>query len=182
MSTWAPTSVLQNLAKCARDADASNVPFPSKESLDEVEEILGYTFHNHWLLRLALTHCSVYSNNNISNLAWMGDAALYMVVTEQLSATYSNADTGDLSMARARLVSREMCSQRAKGLQLEKHMVVGKSVLSNKGMSDAMIAEMFEATLGAIYIDGGLESVRAIYNQHFPLPESLRHVLKPPLS
>ncbi len=35
--------------------------------------------------------------------------------------------------------------RRAKGLQLEKHMVVGKSVLSNKGMSDAMIAEMFEA-------------------------------------
>ena len=41
----------------------------------------------------------------------MGDAALHMVVTEQLTATYSTADVGDLTMARARLISRETCTE-----------------------------------------------------------------------
>lgn len=70
-----------------------------------------HTFHNQWLLRLALVHSSAYNYTGSSNLAWLGDSALYLTVSEQLAATYSNAEAGELSIARARLISRETCQQ-----------------------------------------------------------------------
>ena len=70
-----------------------------------------YKFGNQWLLRLALLHTSAYPHTGSGNLAWLGDSALYLVVSEQLAATYSNAAMGDLTFARARLVSGELCAE-----------------------------------------------------------------------
>lgn len=73
-----------------------------------------YTFHNQWMLRLALVHSSAFPvpgapcSSGIS-LAWIGDAALNLIVTEQLMAAYCSASMGEMSAARSRLVSREMC-------------------------------------------------------------------------
>ncbi len=73
-----------------------------------------YTFHNQWMLRLALVHSSAFPvpgapcSSGIS-LAWMGDAALNLIVSEQLMAAYCSASMGELTAARSRLVSREMC-------------------------------------------------------------------------
>ena len=73
--------------------------------------VARYKFGNQWLLRLALLHTSAYPHTGSGNLAWLGDSALYLVVSEQLAATYSNAAMGDLTFARARLVSGELCAE-----------------------------------------------------------------------
>ena len=73
-----------------------------------------YTFHNQWMLRLALVHSSAFPvpgtpcSSGI-HLAWIGDSALNLIVTEQLMAAYSSSSMGELSAARSRLISREMC-------------------------------------------------------------------------
>ena len=75
-----------------------------------------YTFHNQWMLRLALVHSSAFPvpgtpcSSGI-HLAWIGDSALNLIVTEQLMAAYSSSSMGELSAARSRLVSREMCKR-----------------------------------------------------------------------
>ena len=78
-----------------------------------------YTFHNQWMLRLALVHSSAFPvpgtpcSSGI-HLAWIGDSALNLIVTEQLMAAYSSSSMGELSAARSRLISREMCRRWAK--------------------------------------------------------------------
>ena len=82
--------------------------------LERTDVDYRYTFHNQWMLRLALVHSSAFPvpgapcSSGIS-LAWMGDAALNLIVSEQLMAAYCSASMGELSAARGRLVSREMC-------------------------------------------------------------------------
>ncbi|CAL5221481.1 g3681 [Coccomyxa viridis] len=160
---------------------------PSKERLEEVEKIIGYTFHNQWMLRLALVHSSAFPvpgapcSSGIS-LAWMGDAALNLIVSEQLMAAYCSASMGELTAARSRLVSREMCRRRATELKLNQYLVVGPSIVSDKaGLSDSMIAELFESVLGAVYVDGGLDRAREMYTTLFPLPDSIRQIIRPPV-
>jgi dsRNA-specific ribonuclease len=70
-----------------------------------------HTFHNQWLLRLALVHTSAYPHAGSGNLAWLGDSALYLIASEQLAASYSTATLGELTAARAQLISRETCTE-----------------------------------------------------------------------
>ena len=74
-----------------------------------------YNFHNQWILRLSLVHSSAFPSQEATpchsdvSLAWMGDAVMLLVVSEQLLAAYCSASIGELSAARDWLVSREMC-------------------------------------------------------------------------
>ena len=98
--------------------------------------------------------CSQGSPNS-KVLSWMGDSALNLAVTEQLAG--SNIESvGELTEARARLVSRENCCSCARHFGLGELMIIGKSVLiSNGGPTDDMLGEAMEAVYGAVYVDGG---------------------------
>lgn len=144
-----------------------------------------YTFKNPTLLSLALLHRSASEPDNTS-LAWLGDAALQLVITEQLAALEGHAGAKKLTDSRKVLVSREQCAACAKAIGLEKLITVGRSlaaeVAERRGkkiyqirqqavaemLNANILGEAFEAILGAIYVDGGLDAVRDSYTRAFP--------------
>jgi ribonuclease-3 len=104
----------------------------------------------------------------------VGDAALHIVVTEQLAAVYGCLAPGEMTVLRSSLESREKFRECALEIGLDKLMVIGKSILvSNAKATDSMLAESFEAVLGAVYIDGGIEAVRKAYCSNFPLQDDV---------
>ncbi|KAK9829952.1 hypothetical protein WJX72_008842 [[Myrmecia] bisecta] len=178
-----PRPYLRNkLNKLARSAQIDKqgdftCRVPTAAELDKLQSKLGHNFENSWLLRLAFMHSSAAQQvpNSPSNnsLAWMGDSALQLIVTEQLSAAFSATSLGDLTTARAGLVSRQACCAYAEQLGLQKLLVVGDSTPVS---TSNMLAEAFEAVLGAVYVDGGIAMARQVFVRNFPLPREFSQV------
>lgn len=94
-------------------------------------------------------------------LEFLGDAVLQLVVTEHLFARFSSAGEGRLTTRRARLVSRGSLQAHALKLDLGRHLLLGRGEEASGGRARAStLADGFEAILGALYLDGGLEVVR----------------------
>lgn len=131
-----------------------------------LEERIGYQFQNPQLLAEALTHPSVTHEKqrkqfDNQRLEFLGDAVLQLVVTEHLFARYSEAAEGRLTTRRSRLVSRESLKVRAAGLDLGRHLLMGRGEEASGGRQRAStLGDAFEALLGAIYLDSDLETVR----------------------
>ncbi len=137
--------------------------------MKNLQKTLNYTFKNKNLLKKALTHRSSVRHKTDSNerLEFLGDAVLELVVTEYLIEKYSNIDEGVLSKIRAASVNTNTLSLVAKKIEIYKYLFVGKSeqkegIIYNK----SILENTFEALIGAIYLDGGLNSAKKfIINQ-----------------
>ena len=131
-----------------------------------LEERIGYQFRNPQLLLEALTHPSVVPEKqrkqfDNQRLEFLGDAVLQLVITEHLFARYGEAGEGRLTTRRSRLVSRESLKVRAAGLDLGRHLLMGRGEEASGGRQrDSTLGDAFEALLGAIYLDSDLETVR----------------------
>jgi len=141
-----------------------------KDSLSGID----YRFTDPKLLHDALTHRSMGACNN-ERLEFLGDSVLNLVVSSRLFERHPGAQEGDLSRMRARLVRGISLAEVASGLGLGKHLHLGESELKSGGFRRASIlADAFEALLGAIFLDGGFEACRAVILELFdPLIESL---------
>lgn len=131
------------------------------------EEGLGYTFAQPALLRLALTHRSVSSDdparNDNERLEFLGDAVLQLVVTELLHESYPQLAEGQMAKVRAAVVSRGTLSEIARALDLGSHIELSPSEAATGGREkDSILADGVEAVIGAIYLDGGLEPARGM--------------------
>lgn len=131
-----------------------------------LEERIGYQFQNPQLLVEALTHPSVAHEKqrkqfDNQRLEFLGDAVLQLVITEHLFARYGEAGEGRLTTRRSRLVSRESLKVRATGLDLGRHLLMGRGEEASGGRRrDSTLGDAFEALLGAIYLDSDLGTVR----------------------
>ncbi len=131
--------------------------------MKDLEESIGYTFKDKELLKKALTHKSHVRNKSDSNerMEFLGDAVLELVVTEYLINKYKDTDEGKLSKIRAATVNTNVLSSASKKLKLYKYILVGKSEHKEGIMYNKSILEnTFEALVGAIYIDGGLQEAK----------------------
>jgi ribonuclease-3 len=132
-----------------------------------LEERIGYQFRNKRLLTEALTHPSVAHEKQSAQfdnqrLEFLGDAVLQLVITEHLFARYGEAGEGRLTTRRSRLVSRESLKVRAAALDLGQHLFMGRGEEASGGRQRAStLGDAFEALLGAIYLDAGLETARS---------------------
>lgn len=124
-----------------------------------VEGILKYVFKDKSLLRRALTHPSFFTERreNYQKLEFLGDSILDFVVAEYLYQEYSDKTEGDLTKMRASVVSKDALSDLVKEMGLDKYAYVGRA---QGVMSAKMSSDVYEAVVAAIYLDGGLESVR----------------------
>lgn len=136
-----------------------------------MNNILGYSFTNPTFLKHALTHPSLCTHDK-SNLAsyerleFLGDSALSLIISEFLMNKFPNEDEGNLAKRRSYLVSGEMLSKIAEGLDLGKMISMADSEEKSGGRNNSHNLEnTLEAIIGAIYLDGGLDAIKPIiYN------------------
>lgn len=147
-----------------------------QKSEDGLEAKLGYRFKDPELLAHALVHRSFlsgkdlpYESNN-ERLEFLGDSVLNMLTTEYLYRNYPNDPEGELSKRKSAIVSGHACAQSSKEWDLDEYLKIGKAEAKMSGRGkETILADAYEAVLGAVYLDGGLEEVRAILNKfHFP--------------
>ena len=132
-----------------------------------LESRLGYTFVEPALLRLALTHRSVSSEDpgrkDNERLEFLGDAVLQLVVTVLLYEAYPHLAEGQMAKVRAGVVSRATLAEVARLLEVGTHIELAPSEEATGGRGkDSILADAVEALFGAIYLDGGLEPVREV--------------------
>ena len=137
--------------------------------LDELQENLGYQFKDPALLQLALTHPSVSHELGArtphnQRLEFLGDAVLQLALTGELFDTFPDHDEGPLTKARALLVNQNSLARRSHQLELGIHLVLSRGEQANQGRErPSILADAYEAVLGAVYLDGGFEAVRSAF-------------------
>ena len=139
---------------------------------------LGYDFNDNSLLDLALTHRS-HSKDNNERLEFLGDAVLDLILSDTLYRGYSLMDEGNLSRMRASIVNEKSLSLVASQLLINEHLILGPGEMTSGGSQrDSILANTLEAILGAVFVDGGYDSVENIilkifkYNINSIDPES----------
>jgi ribonuclease-3 len=121
---------------------------------------LQHEFRDPGLLELALTHASADSERNNERLEFLGDTVLDLVAAEALFARLPDRSEGDLSAAKSWLVSRRTLAAAARELGLAEQARFGAG-LERQGAPSSVHANLYEAVLGAIYLDAGLPAARA---------------------
>ncbi len=129
-----------------------------KNQNKELEIILDYNFKNSDLLRQSLIHKSFNNFNNNEKLEFLGDRVLGLVISKKLIEIYPNEKEGIIDKKFANLVNKKICSSISKKLNIKKFMFLGASDKSLTRSSDKVTGDCLEALIGAIYLDGGLNS------------------------
>ena len=137
---------------------------------DALLRLLGYRFSDPHLLRQALTHRS-YGTPHNERLEFLGDGVLNFVIASLLYERFPVLPEGDLSRLRAHLVNQETLSQLARTLDLGQYLLLGEGELKSGGFRrPSILADTFEAILGAIYLDGGFDAAAGVVRRiHEPL-------------
>ena len=134
--------------------------------LDDLERRIGHRFRTRAHLERALTHASFMQDNpsapgNNQRLEFLGDSVLQLVLTEALFSLYPGDREGDLTERRAMLGKGRFLSQLAREVGLDRCLRLGAAEESTGGRSrDAALEDAFEALVGAVQLDGGIESAR----------------------
>ncbi len=133
------------------------------DKLQEFQKKLGYTFKNEELLKEALTHKSYKSPVNNERLEFLGDAVLDLIVGEYLFKKFPKAHEGELSKLRASLVNEEGFAKLANRLGIGNYIYISQAEENNEGRTKpSLLSNAFEAVMGAIYLESGLEKVRKL--------------------
>jgi ribonuclease-3 len=138
----------------------------------DLEKALGVTVRDRDLLRRALTHRSyAYENGGLptnERLEFLGDAVLSIVVTDHLYTTYPEMPEGQLAKVRASVVNMNALADVARGIGVGEWLLLGRGEEFSGGRDKASIlADTFEALLGAVYLDRGLVAAGKVIHRFF---------------
>lgn len=153
--------------------------------LAEIEEKLGYTFKDKELLILAFIHRSYVNENkqvfqHNERLEFLGDSVIGLLIADFLFCTMPTTPEGELSYLRSRLVEASSCMSYVHTLGVVPYLLLGKGERMNDGRGrESILADLFEAIVGALYIDGGLDVVR-VFLFH-KLKNDFDEILKTPI-
>jgi len=143
-------------------------------TLKALEDRLGYRFKEITWLDQALTHKSfIYETNHPEKganevLEFLGDSVLNLAVSYLLFLKSPDAQEGTLSMMRSQLVKRSSLAFLSKELQLEGYLLLGKSQQLNGGtQKSSILANTYEALVGAIFMDSGFDQALDVVKGHF---------------
>lgn len=156
-----------------------------KQHLPVIEAKLGYHFRDHSLLTLAFTHRSFINENrgvteHNERLEFLGDAILGMLISDYLYCNLPTNAEGQLSYLRSRLVEASSCVSFMQSLDIASYVLLGKGERMNDGRGrESILADLFEAIMGAIYLDGGLEAAKHFLFTNFT--PQIQLILKTPL-
>lgn len=139
--------------------------------LRDLSARLGHTFDDLGLLDRALTHASMGNEGKKSyeRLEFLGDAFLNFAVADVLYRADAEIAEGQLTNTRSRIVSQQPLAAAARALDLATHLQSGKGLRTAEQQSERILADLIEAVLGAILIDGGVTAARK-FVKRFILP------------
>lgn len=139
----------------------------------ELEEKIGYSFKNKELLKNSLIHKSFgnenkkYKNVNNERMELLGDAVLDLVVTEYLYKNYDSLKEGDLAKMKSMIVSEPILAKISRELRIGDCLLLSKGEQITGGRErESILGDVFEAVLGAIYLDSDFETVKKIALKH----------------
>ncbi|WP_455205677.1 ribonuclease III [Kaarinaea lacus] len=137
------------------------------KKLQRLSKSIDYEFNDVALLQEALTHRSFHAKNN-ERLEYLGDSILGFLIAECLYRMFPEATEGQLSRSRSKLVKGDTLATIARNLQLGEYLLLGPGELKSGGFRRAStLADAFEALVGAIYVDGGLQQTRIFVDSQF---------------
>jgi ribonuclease-3 len=130
--------------------------------LADCEAVLGYSFNCRQVLKQALTHASIARTRHDSNerLEFLGDAILGGIVCEELFRRYPDSPEGELTRVKSVLVSRVTCARITHKLNLDEFLLLGKGLSNGRRIPGSIAAAVYEALIGAMYLDGGRDVAR----------------------
>jgi ribonuclease-3 len=132
-----------------------------RKHLDKIEDSIGYRFKDRSLLSLAFVHRSyVNEHQDIAHhnerLEFLGDSVLGLLISDYLYQVLPGTPEGTLSSLRAKLVNSVACMSYIHKLNVGGYLLLGRGEKMNNGRGrDSLLANLFEAIIGAIYLDGG---------------------------
>lgn len=145
-----------------------------KTEIPAIEKKLGYTFENKEFLIQAFVHRSFINEyregplQHNERLEFLGDSILGMIVADFLYHRLPAYPEGQLSQLRSKLVDANSCSEYLQKLSLSSHILLGKGELMTEGRAKpSILADVFEALLGAVYLDGGVGTGKSFLLFHF---------------
>ncbi|NDV19713.1 ribonuclease III [Pseudodesulfovibrio sp. JC047] len=151
----------------------------------ELQDCIHHRFGQVKFLETALTHSSFANEQDVNadneRLEFLGDAVLELCISEEGFKRYSEAPEGQLTRIRSQLVKEQSLASIARDLKLDKYIRLGRGEELQGGRErDALLADAFEAVLGAVFLDGGFEvakkTILNIFENQWPeqakLPET----------
>ena len=140
-----------------------------EETLQQVEQIIGHQFSDRGILVEALTHASSVDDRLLSNerLEFLGDSVLALVICEVLFERFGDYLEGNLTKIKSMLVSRGTCSRICIEIGLNKHLKVGKGMVSSRALTGSLAAGVLESVIAAIYLDSGYEAASKFITTRF---------------
>jgi len=142
-------------------------------NLKQLQAALHITFRKPELLKQAFTHSSYVNEHRVNNfkdnerLEFLGDAVLELTVSEYLFDTYPERPEGELTKLRASIVCEPSLVNFADKLDFGSYVLLGKGEELTGGRTrPALLADVFEAFIGALYLDQGLETVHTFLRKH----------------
>lgn len=151
----------------------------------EIEEKIGYTFQDKELFLLAFVHRSFFNEHrdlapqHNERLEFLGDSVLGLMISDYLFSQLPKEPEGQLSHLRSQIVEAGSCVQFVNKLGIAQYVLLGRGEKMNDGRGrDTIVADLFEALIGAIYLDGGLEEVKRFFFGHFE-SELQEHLSRP---
>ena len=146
--------------------------------LNEFQELAGYKFKDPQLLLLALSHSSFAHEESISHglpkvnfhnerLEFLGDAVLELATSRFLYLTRPDMREGAMSKLRASIVCEPTLNVCARNMDFQEYILLGRGEESTGGRDrPSIISDAFEAVIGALYLDGGIDSAFSFIEEH----------------
>jgi ribonuclease-3 len=150
--------------------------------MEELQERIGIAFRDPTLLQEALTHSSFanespqLSPRDNERLEYLGDAVLQLITAEYLYKYRPEANEGELTQTRSAMVNTNTLAALSEELGIGEHLYLGKGIAKGGGRSlKSLLANAFEAVLGAIFLDAGYDAAYHFYLDRFRrLPEPVK--------
>jgi len=138
-----------------------------QQAIPSIEKKIGYTFRQPELLTMAFVHRSFVNENrelvggHNERLEFLGDSVLGLLIADYLYHRFPERPEGELSSMRAQLVQASACSGYVVALEVGEEMLLGRGEQISGGRGrESIHADLLEAIIGAIYVDGGFEAAR----------------------
>ncbi|WP_020176753.1 ribonuclease III [Methyloferula stellata] len=143
---------------------------PKQQDIGPLEARIGHSFANAHLIGLALTHVSASNaarSETYQRLEFLGDRVLGLVVADMLYAAFPDAEEGELSRRLADLVRKESCAEVALEWGVATFVRLGESEKQTGAAKTAILGDICESIIGAVFLDGGFDAAKRVVTQAF---------------